>query len=156
VTLGELIESVEGLLRERTSRRVDVADDLYDEVLQYARVRLVEAAPKYDEGRARWSTFARTVIDRAVVDALRRYNRRRPTADMASVEAARAAEGREFAGIDVGELIEDTAIPRLYRRALRAGSVAAFYPKSGLKRAETRRIFACSLYHVRRKVNDLP
>ncbi len=127
---------------------------LFDDLMSAARLKLVRVAMKYDPARgAQWQTFAFVCIKRAMLDEIESSNRRRPVA--APELEAEAPEPGEFRGVDLAATIGDRSIPRLYRRALRAGSVTAVY-RTGLPKRESKRVFLWASRTLRDRLDDRP
>jgi DNA-directed RNA polymerase specialized sigma subunit len=126
---------------------------LYDELMGAARVQLVCAWPRYDVVRgARWTTFAWTVIRRAMLDQIRDEIRQaRPATSVFSehdheVDIASTPD-REFAGVDLV-----TLLPRLYRRALKRGPCGLW--KTGIPKRESKKVYQWAVHALRSKLDN--
>lgn len=127
---------------------------LFDDLMGAARLKLVKVAARFDSARGiQWQTFAFVCIKRAMLDEIESATRRRPVATP-ELEAEAGRPG-ELSGVDLGDLLADRSIPRLYRRALRAGSVTGVY-RSGLPKKESVKVFTWAKYAIRRRLDDRP
>lgn len=154
MTLDQRIASVAPMMAaEALALGFTPADDLWPELLAAARLQLVRADASFDPRRAKWSTFAKVVIKRAMVDEIRKGLRKRPDLLGEADVGVPAAEADELTGVDVAALLADPTIPRLYRRALKAGSATGVY-RTGLSKPEARKVFQWATYTLRRKLGD--